>query len=631
MERLEDILTVPIQLTDMVRHLASEAGSFRSECGEVASKADKLVMLLRSVARLEGGAGVPLYTRPLRRMLQELEKYLQKALALVHKCNRKGMIRRVITITTTTHDFKRVNQLLDNSLGDLKWFLAISAVGDSRSEGIGGMPPITLSEPLLGFCWEKIGLLNRGSDEEREEAVIALNGMAKTNHQFMKIMVEEEAIPPLLKVLQDGSAEARESTARTLGHMAKEENVVNQMFACGVGPVSVKILHSAPMQIQAAMAWAVAEMLHADRQQDLFIEEQVVRPLVALLGESLDDLDKAKPTVSMHTLMTSMTANKVAPAVLEQPERIVSRVPKPSNLNHVHFKEDSFSKLQRPGGLSAGKPPDTGKGLTQRELTRRERENADPEVKAELKAEVARALWKLAKGNSKACKSITETRALLCFATLMEKATGKLQLYSVMAIMEIAAVAEEDVELRRAAFKMSSPAAKAVVDQLLRLVEAETPELQVPCIRAIGSLSRTFPVRETRVVKPLVDQLEGNDDVVAEAVKALGKFACKENFLHKEHSKAIVDAHGASPLVQLAFLSKGDVQVAAVTLMCNIALHSGESEELSKAEPLPALKAFAKTSHAEQSSLDILIHQAINHLEIYHGRAAPKQDMYANY
>ncbi|MCO5568410.1 hypothetical protein L7F22_022109 [Adiantum nelumboides] len=628
-EKLEDILTLPVQLTDTVRRLASEAGSFKSECFELHGKAEKIAMLLRAVARLESNTGVPLYTRPLHRMLQELVKTLRKVLILVEKCKSKSTIRRVITITST-HDFKRVNVLLENSLADLSWFLSISAIGDNRTDGIGGMPPITSNEPLLGFCWEQIGLLHRGSDEERNDAVISLNGYAKNNERFMKMMVEEEVVPPLLKVLQDGTLEAREMTARTLGLMASDENVVKQMVACGVIPVSVKVLYNAPMKIQAAMAWAIAEMLHSDpSQQDLFFEESAVRSLVGLLGESLEDLEKTKPAVNMHTLMTTMAASKAASTSAPQQEYITSRVPKPSSTSNGYPKGDNFSRSQvapvRPVELNrnmVGKPPDSGKGLSQRELNRRERDNADPSLKAELKAEVARALWKLATGNSKTCKSITETKALLCFATLMEKTSELVQYNSVMAVMEIASVAEDDVELRRAAFKTNSPAAKAVVDQLLRLVEEGSPSLQVACIRAIGSLSRTFPVRETRVVKPLVKQLEGPEEVVAAAVAALVKFVCKDNFLHKEHSKAVVDAAGASPLVQLIFLNKGDVQVNAVILMCNLALHSGESEALARAEPLPALKKFAKTSHvAQQPFLDNLVHQAINHLEIYHGRA----------
>jgi hypothetical protein len=48
-----------------------------------------------------------------------------------------------------------------------------------------------------------------------------------------------------------------------------------------------------------------------------------------------------------------------------------------------------------------------------------------------------------------------------------------------MAVMEIAGAAEQDAELRRAAFKTNSPAAKAVVEQLLRVIEKGEPELQV--------------------------------------------------------------------------------------------------------------------------------------------------------
>jgi hypothetical protein len=50
-----------------------------------------------------------------------------------------------------------------------------------------------------------------------------------------------------------------------------------------------------------------------------------------------------------------------------------------------------------------------------------------------------------------------------------------------MAIMEIAAEAERDKELRRAAFKTNSAAVKAVVESLLHVLEREAnePDLQV--------------------------------------------------------------------------------------------------------------------------------------------------------
>jgi hypothetical protein len=98
-----------------------------------------------------------------------------------------------------------------------------------------------------------------------------------------------------------------------------------------------------------------------------------------------------------------------------------------------------------------------------------------------LKAEAAHALWKLAKNNIKNSKQITDTRALLCFAKLIETDHGMVKYNSIMAIMEIAAAAERDKELRRAAFKTNSTAVKAVVECLLRVLEqeADKPDLQV--------------------------------------------------------------------------------------------------------------------------------------------------------
>ena len=90
-----------------------------------------------------------------------------------------------------------------------------------------------------------------------------------------------------------------------------------------------------------------------------------------------------------------------------------------------------------------------------------------------MKAMAAKALWQLSMGNHSICKDITESRGLLYFAILLGKGAGDdVQFCSAMALMEITAVAEQHSLLRRAAFKPSSHAAKVVVEQLLRIVEA---------------------------------------------------------------------------------------------------------------------------------------------------------------
>ncbi|XP_020206458.1 kinesin-like protein KIN-12D isoform X3 [Cajanus cajan] len=46
-----------------------------------------------------------------------------------------------------------------------------------------------------------------------------------------------------------------------------------------------------------------------------------------------------------------------------------------------------------------------------------------------------------------------------------------------MAVMEITAVAEKDAELRKSAFKPNSPACKAVVDQVVKIIEKADSKL----------------------------------------------------------------------------------------------------------------------------------------------------------
>ena len=113
-------------------------------------------------------------------------------------------------------------------------------------------------------------------------------------------------------------------------------------------------------------------------------------------------------------------------------------------------------------------------------------------MKAHMKAMAAKALWKLARGHPGVCKNITESRALLCFARLLEKGDGgagtHLQFYSAMAIMEITRVAEHNLALRQSAFKPSSLPAKAIAEQLLCIVRngEYDDDLLLPCITALG-------------------------------------------------------------------------------------------------------------------------------------------------
>ncbi|XP_022762550.1 uncharacterized protein LOC111308489 [Durio zibethinus] len=180
--------------------------------------------------------------------------------------------------------------------------------------------------------------------------------------------------------------------------------------------------------------------------------------------------------------------------------------------------------------------------------------SADEPEKRELKINCAEALWTLAARSVSNCRTITNTKALLCLANLVEKESGKLRYYCLMTIMEIATVAESDIHFRQAVFKTNSPSAKAVVDQLLRVIkESNDPIQQIPAIRSIGSLARIFPSRETAgVIGPLVSLLHNRHLTVAtEAAIALQKFLCPENYLHIEHWKSVIECISFPALMRL--------------------------------------------------------------------------------
>ncbi|XP_073039036.1 uncharacterized protein [Primulina eburnea] len=252
----------------------------------------------------------------------------------------------------------------------------------------------------------------------------------------------------------------------------------------------------------------------------------------------------------------------------------------------------------------------------------REMEDPASATKAYVKEMAARALWKLAKGNSPICRSITESGAALCFAVLLEKGSEEDRYCSAMTLMEIAALAEEDADLRRSAFKPNSPACKAVIYQLFSVLEKGDLELLVPCIKAVGNLARTFRATETRMISPLVKLLDELEiKVFREACAALTKFACSDNYLHLDHSKAIIGAGGAMHVVQLVYFGEQDLQI--LVLHCYIGMHVPESEELSGAKVLTVLEwASKQASLVQDEEVAKLLAETIRMLELYQSRAS---------
>ncbi|XP_027361118.1 uncharacterized protein LOC113869144 isoform X2 [Abrus precatorius] len=572
--RVEDELWSPIQVAERVRSAVEEVESFKLECSEVWKQVDRLLQMLRTLVRFatataSAASAPPLYERPIRRVAAETAKNLDRALTLVRKCKRRSILRRVVTIVSAA-DFRKVLGHLDTSVGDMKWLLSIlDADGGGGGGGGGGivlsLPPIASNDPILAWVWSFIASVQMGQLNDRIEAANELASFAQDNDRNKKIIVEEGGVPPLLKLLKEASSPlAQIAAASALCHLANDLErvrvIVNEL---GV-PTVVQVLADSPMRVQTLAANLVARMAkHDPVAQEDFARENAIRPLVTLLSFDtfVDDPIGQLGKQSIHSIVQM---NK------ELGKRSGGR---PSTRQFANSYSNSYLYME---GSSRGGNH------------RKERENEDPDVKLQLKISCAEALWMLARRSVSNSRKITETKGMLCLAKIVEKEQGELQFNCLMTIMEITAAAESNADLRRAAFKTNSPAAKAVVEQLLGIIkEVDSPSLQIPAMKSIGSLARTFPARETRVIEPLVTQLSNrNTDVAVQALMRL----LRSNEVTQMY-------HG-------------------LTLLCYLALHSGNSESLEQARVLTALEGADRAVLPQP--IRELVSRAIVHLNLYH-------------
>lgn len=613
-KRIEDELSYPILLSERVRKAVGEAVSFKFDCSEVGKQVDHLSLMLRSIVRFTTTAAA-VYDRPIRRISGDVSRNLDRALNLVRRCRRRSVLHRVVHIVSSA-DFRKVFSLLDASIADLQWLLSIlhcndAAINGGRDEGGGislSLPPIASNDPILSWVWSYIASVQMGRVPDRVEAAQELAHLAQDNDRNKKIIVEEGGVSPLLKLLKENSAiDGQIAAATALYNLANDEERVRVIVDHLGVPLIVQVLSDSPMRVQIRVADLIARMAEHDCvAKEEFARENVIRPLVSLL--SFDELDLKK--FNFHSIVQINKEEKKErkdgdSSSLSSCSLSIASKPR------LYSSYSSVSSVFSDGGSSKGWQ------------NRKERENESPEVKKELKVSSAKALWMLAKNSISNSRRITETKGLLCLAKLIEKENGELQKNSLMVIMEITAAAESNPDLRRSAFKTNSPAAKAVVEQLLRVInESDDPTLQIAGLKSIGSLSRTFPARETRVIGPLVQQLSNKDhEVGTEAAIALGKFTCPENFLCVEHSKAIIEFNGVIPLVRL--LRTGEqAQVHGLVLLCYLAIHVSNDEALEQAKVLSTLEGVDRTvQFAQQPQLRELISKAIYHLNLYRNDA----------
>ncbi|KAE8665901.1 Detected protein of confused Function [Hibiscus syriacus] len=251
---VKQILAKSIQLADQITKAVDEAASFKQECSEIISKTEKLAGLLRRAER----ASSELYVRPTRRIIDETEQILDKALSLVLKCRANGIMKRVITIIPAAA-FHKTSSQLENSIGDVSWLLRVSASTDGRDDEYLGLPPIASIDPILHLIWEQIAILYSGSLDNRSEATASLVSLARDNDRNGKLIIEEGGVAPLLKLVKEGTVEGQENAARAIGHLGLDPESVENMIQARVCTVFAKIFKEGPMKVQAVIAWAVSE------------------------------------------------------------------------------------------------------------------------------------------------------------------------------------------------------------------------------------------------------------------------------------------------------------------------------------------------------------------------------------
>ncbi|KAI9127670.1 hypothetical protein K1719_000663 [Acacia pycnantha] len=630
-----DILASPIQMADQVIKLADEAQASKLECLELKAKTEKLVALLRQAAR----ASNDLYERPTRRIIDDVEQVLEKALQLIEKCCGNGFMKRLFTIITPAA-FRKTSTQLDNSLGDVQWLLRVSVPADQRDDDyLGGLPPIASNEPILCLIWEQIAILLTGSSmEDRSDAAASLVSLARDNDRYNKLIIEEGGVPPLLKLLKEGHVEGQESAARAIGLLGNDPESVEHIVNAGVCTVFAKVLKEGDMKVQAMVAWAISELAyHHPKCQDHFAQTNCIRLLVRHLAfETIQEHSKYAITSKQN--MSSIHSVLMASNAQNQDDHDKkTMMMHEGNYHYVTCPMGNQSSSQMSNvvtntmavnhGHGHGGGNNSSKHVSIAGTSLKGREAVDPVTKAQMKAMAAKALWQLSRGNVTVCHSITESKALLCFAVLLEKGPDDVKSFSAFALMEITAVAEQHAELRRSAFKPNSPAAKAVVDQFVRIISKMEFDLLIPCIKSIGNLARTFRATETRIIPPLVALLEEgvDEDVRVESTIALVKFACPDNFLHQTHCSAIIEAGGVPHITNMIFLAGHAGRIAVAQLLCYVVIHVPKSEALTQDREV--LRALEWCMVLEQQLMPIvgeLLDEANGILTLYQTRDATR-------
>jgi hypothetical protein len=247
--RIEELVALPIQIAEQLRKgVELEVDSdFKQESANMKKQVDTVVHLLRKAIRFSSSNSGVLYEKPTKLIMLQLTISLERALGLVNKYKSRrshNILKRAVTTSITnnsTADFGQVNLWLESSIGDVTWLLDISATGAAR-EQFAGLPPIACTEPVLGLIWEQVSTLRFGTPQEKADAASTLGDLAEDSERNSKIIIQEGALPLLLRLLNIGTAEGQESAAKALGQLARDRECVDALRKEGDSFVFVRLL-----------------------------------------------------------------------------------------------------------------------------------------------------------------------------------------------------------------------------------------------------------------------------------------------------------------------------------------------------------------------------------------------------
>jgi hypothetical protein len=218
------ILASQIRMSEGL-YAVKEVEFFKQECLELDRKVNSLASLLEQAVRFSFTNPAGLYESPTQQIAIEVEKTLHRALALVKRCRRSGMLKH-FTITNVS-DFWKLNLYLDNSIANVQYLLNISASGEDRPIYM-GLPPIASNEPVLSIVWENVSIVHVGNAEEKAQGASCLAALAKDTRN-RSIICKAGGVPPLQRLLREGSPAGQEEAARALGYLTADRNHVLRM------------------------------------------------------------------------------------------------------------------------------------------------------------------------------------------------------------------------------------------------------------------------------------------------------------------------------------------------------------------------------------------------------------------